>query len=101
VGAVAGGRYSEIFSAVGGHSPAIGTLNGIHPDVDALVAGKLRIYLDVGDQDSLKRPTAAFDAALTQAHDRHEFHVYPGSHVEAYWTSHLEEYLHFYIQTWR
>ncbi|MFL5805553.1 MAG: alpha/beta hydrolase [Roseiflexaceae bacterium] len=94
-------RYPEIFSAVGGHSPAIGTLNGINPDVDALVTEKLRIYLDVGAQDSLKRPTAAFDAALTQAHGPHEFHVYPGGHIEAYWTSHLEEYLHFYAQTWR
>jgi enterochelin esterase-like enzyme len=94
-------RYPELFSAVGGHSPAIGTLNGIHPDVNALVAGKLRIYLDVGDQDSLKRPTAALDAALTQANDPHEFHVNPGSHVEVYWTSHLEEYLAFYTQPWQ
>jgi len=93
-------RYPEIFSAVGAHSPAIGTFNGIYPDIHALVAGKLRIYLDVGDSDGLHRPTADFDAGLTKAGWPHEFHVYPGHHNEAYWNRHLKEYLRFYTREW-
>jgi enterochelin esterase-like enzyme len=93
-------RYPETFSAVGAHSPAIGTFNGIYPDIDALVAGKLRIYLDVGDRDALRRPTAAFDAGLTKAGWPHEFHVYAGRHNEAYWNRHLKDYLRFYTREW-
>ena len=93
-------RYPDAFSAIGAHSPAIGSFNGIYPDVGALAAGKPRIYLDVGDQDALRRPVAAFDAELTAAGLPHEFHIYPGRHIEAYWTSHLEEYLRFYTAEW-
>jgi enterochelin esterase-like enzyme len=93
-------RYPESFSAVGAHSPAIGAFNGIYPNIQALVAGKLRIYLDVGDHDGLRRPTADLDAGLTKAGWPHEFHVYPGRHNEAYWNRHLEDYLRFYTREW-
>ncbi len=94
-------RYADTFGAVGAHSPAIGSFNGIYPDVAALAAGKLAIYIDVGDRDALHKPAADFDAALTKAGVPHEFHVSPGRHVEAYWNSHLTDYLRFYTQTWR
>ncbi len=93
-------RYPAAFGAVGGHSPAIGPLNGINPAPRAFADGNVRVYLDVGDRDSLKAPTARLDAALTALGWPHEFHVYPGRHVEAYWTSHLEEYLRFYAALW-
>ena len=93
-------RYPETFSAVGAHSPAIGSFNGVYPDIQALVDGKLRIYLDVGDRDGLRRPTAALDAGLTKAGWPHEFHVYSGRHDESYWNSHLADYLRFYTQEW-
>jgi len=94
-------RYPGSFSAVGAHSPAIGSFNGIYPDVPALAAEKLRIYLDVGDHDGLRWPTADLDAALTKAGVSHEFHIYPGRHIETYWNSHLEDYLRFYTAAWK
>ncbi len=94
-------RYADTFGAVGAHSPAIGTFNGIYPDVAALAAGKLRIYVDVGDHDGLRKPAAAFDVALTQASVPHEFHIFLGRHIESYWNSHLSDYLRFYTREWQ
>ena len=94
-------RYANTFGAVGAHSPAIGTYNGIYPDANAIVAGGLRVYIDVGDRDGLRKPAAAMADALARAGRAPEFHVYPGRHVEAYWNSHLEEYLRFYAQDWQ
>jgi len=94
-------RYADTFGAVGAHSAAIGTFNGIYPDIAALAAGKLRIYVDVGDHDGLRKPAAAFAAALTRAGVPHEFHIFPGRHIESYWNSHLTDYLRFYAQGWQ
>jgi len=43
-------RYSNCATNRNFH-PAIGTFNGIYPNVAALAAGKLRIYVDVGDRE--------------------------------------------------
>jgi enterochelin esterase-like enzyme len=93
-------RYPDSFRAIGAHSPAIGTFNGIYPDVQALCAKQPRVYIDVGDHDGLRRPAADLHAALDQAGCPNEFHIYLGRHVEAYWNSHLEEYLRFYTHEW-
>jgi enterochelin esterase-like enzyme len=93
-------RYPASFSAVGAHSPAIGTFNGIYPDAQALCAQQPRVYVDVGDRDALRRPAAAMHAALDQAGCPNEFHVSAGSHAESYWNRHLEDYLRFYTHTW-
>ena len=50
--------------------------------------------------NALRKPAAAFDAALTQAGVPHEFHIFPGRHIEAYWNNHLPDYLRFYTQEW-
>lgn len=93
-------QFSELFSAVGGHSPAVGTVNWSVPDVRPLVQGHERIYLDVGSDDSLRGPTARLDQALTAAGYPHEYHVYPGKHEERYWSGHMAEYLTFYTALW-
>lgn len=93
-------RYPETFSAIGAHSPAIGSFNGIYPNTAALAKAHLRIYLDVGDHDGLRRPAADFDAALTKAGAAHEFHIFAGRHAEAYWHAHLADYLRFYTAGW-
>ncbi len=93
-------RYPDSFSAIGAHSPAIGTFNSIYPDAKALCANRPRVYIDVGDHDGLRRPAADMHAALDQAGCPNEFHVYPGSHVESYWNRHLEDYLRFYTREW-
>ncbi len=93
-------RYPDSFGAIGAHSPAIGAFNGIYPDAQALCAKQPRVYVDVGDQDGLRRPATNLHAALDQAGCPNEFHVYPGRHIESYWNRHLEDYLRFYTREW-
>ena len=77
-------KHPDLFSAVGGHSPA----------VDSTLAGRLaptpmwstlRVYLDVGRNDSLAPGIEAFASAL-EAHDlKPTFHLYSGEHNRTYW----------------
>lgn len=93
--------HPELFSAVGGHSPATGSgLSDLLRSNQDSELNKVRIYLDVGDEDPLASGVAAFDAAL-QAHGLAPiFHVYPGAHNRPYWRSHTAEYLEFFSAGW-
>ncbi len=93
--------HPELFSAVGGHSPAtdlaladLPTQN-IAPELDSL-----RIYLDVGNEDPLASGVTAFATALEAHGLKPIFHVYPGGHNRPYWRSHTAEYLSFYAEDW-
>jgi enterochelin esterase-like enzyme len=58
------------------------------------------IYMDIGDNDP-EIPTASQvenqfnDFGLT-----HEWHLYSGAHTEEYWSAHVDEYIHWYIEGW-
>lgn len=93
-------RFPELWSAVGAHSPAIGSFNGIEPDAAALARGHVRAYLDVGDRDGLRKPTETFASQLKQAGADFELHIFAGRHTDAYWRAHLADYLHFYTAGW-
>ena len=92
-------EHPDLFSAVGGHSPA----------VDATSASRLaplpmwstlRMYLDVGQNDSLAPSVKAFAAAMEAQGLKPTFHLYPGGHNRPYWRAHTEEYLSFYAAGW-
>lgn len=93
--------HPEMFSAVGGHSPATDSAltDLLSPDrISDLKA--LRIYLDVGDSDPLLPGVEAFAAALRARGLAPIFHIYPGVHNRPYWRSHTKEYLMFYAARW-
>lgn len=93
----------ELFSAIGGHSlpvfwsdnPYIRQWLGTIPS-DSLP----RIYLDLGDRDDPKITESAtwFEAVLTEMSIPHEWHLFPGYHVEAYWAAHMEQYIRWYAE---
>lgn len=90
-----------MFSAVGGHSPAVGVPTNPGPQLAALLAGKgLRIWLDVAAGDALAAPVAALDRALTARGVDHETHVGSGGHDRAYWGAMTEAYLRWYTTAW-
>ncbi len=91
--------HPELFSTVGGHSPA--TDSQLLPSAAGVTSmNGLRIYLDVGHDDALATGVNAF-VALLQAHGMApEFHLNPGGHNRPYWRSHTEEYLKFYAAFW-
>lgn len=92
--------HPELFAAVGGHSPAT---NSTLTDLAAKNSGelkKLRIYLDVGQDDSLEPGVTDFNATLEEQGLKPIFHVYPGTHTRPYWRAHTSEYLLFYTASW-
>jgi enterochelin esterase-like enzyme len=98
-----GTRNPDLFSAVGGHSPAIfyvdekpltRRLLEIPPDLMP------RIWLDAGDKDSEFDVIGPFEKFLSANNIPHEWHEYIGWHDEKYWSAHVEEYLRWYALGW-
>jgi enterochelin esterase-like enzyme len=95
----------ELFGAIGAHSlPVFWTdTNHIRNWLDAIPVEQLpRIYLDIGDKD---RPVILASAIwfadlLNEKAIPHEWHLFPGYHEEAYWISHIDQYLRWYTQEW-
>jgi enterochelin esterase-like enzyme len=102
--------HTELFSKVGGHSPALMNDNWLYPNFDArakldpvVVASEkdlasLRVYLDCGDRDSFKfyEGCAQLYKALQASGVPSEYHLNNGEHNDTYWESHADDYLLFY-----
>ncbi len=92
-------EHPDLFSAVGGHSPAVdATLVSRLTPLPAW--STLRMYLDVGQNDSLASGVEAFAAAMAAHGLKPTFHLYPGEHNRPYWRAHTAEYLAFYAADW-
>jgi enterochelin esterase-like enzyme len=96
----------ELFGAIGAHSlPVFWTdLPHLRAWLDAIPIEELpRLYLDLGDKDrpQISRSAIWFEALLTEENIPHEWHLYSGYHEEAYWESHVEEYLRWYARGWQ
>lgn len=97
-------RHPDLFSRIGGHSPAVS-----YDDDGVLVRWvralpkdlPLAVYLDAGQSDSSLGSTLFVDQILTTTGLDHEIHVRPGAHTEAYWTKWASEYMSFYGREWR
>ena len=108
-------RYPGKFCAVGGDSAALWfsggeTAAGAFDDGedferhDVLRAARtvaslyrgVPLWLDVGSADPFRGADEALARELAARGERVQFHVWPGGHDDAYWSSHWESYLHFY-----
>ncbi|MDF1515174.1 MAG: alpha/beta hydrolase-fold protein [Anaerolineae bacterium] len=97
-------RHQDLFSIVGGHSPAL-ALNRPLPQYDPyrLViegAGDLRFYLDAGDNDWARAAAINFRDFLEDREVPVTYDLHQGGHVDALWRSGLSDYLLFYAETW-
>lgn len=98
-------RNPDLFAAVGGHSVAL-SVNLAPPIYDPLhlaadpAIRSLRIYLDVGQDDWTQPSMEDLHTRLNASEVMHEYHVYEGSHADAYWAAHVQEYLLFYTAGW-
>ncbi|HDD56179.1 MAG TPA: hypothetical protein ENG59_08065 [Chloroflexi bacterium] len=59
-----------------------------------------RIYQDISEGDPNLAEAESLRDILEEAGVSLEWHLYPGLHNDAYWTSHLEEYLLWYSAGW-
>lgn len=97
-------RHTDVFVAVGGHSPAL-ALNRPLPQYDPfLLAGTaatgLRYYLDAGDADWANAATIRLRDLLIELGGDVTYDVHPGGHVDELWSSSIPDYLSFYAAMW-
>jgi enterochelin esterase-like enzyme len=92
-------EHPDLFSVVGGHSPAVDSTL-VSRVATAPMGSTLRVYLDVGQSDPLLQGVEAFAAALEVHSLKPTLHLYPGEHNRTYWRAHTAEYLAFYAAGW-
>ena len=87
----------DLFSSVGGHSPT----NPLTREQErSLVSHDVRIWLDVGDQDSLHGGVTDLASSLRSSGHGVQFMTPTGGHDRLYWSRHVEDYLRFYSRAW-
>jgi enterochelin esterase-like enzyme len=98
--------HPDLFSAVGGHSPAL-AVNRATDSYDPMLLAKsapieqLRIFLDAGDRDWTRTETQALSKILTERYIPHTYTVGKGDHDYPYWATQVEAYLRFYGAPWK
>jgi len=93
----------ELFGAVGGHSlpPFINDPNNFPRWLEKIPVGmRPRLWLDTGDQDAYLSSTKQFVEIVEKTGLPFEWRLNPGTHSEAYWAAHVEEYLRWYAAEW-
>jgi enterochelin esterase-like enzyme len=97
-------NHWEVFGAIGGHSSPLFITDGL-PKIDGWLQEipqeyYPRIYLDIGESDRWTDHIIRLEELLDSFSVPHELHIFPGNHTEAYWSSHIEQYLRWYAKEW-
>ena len=101
--------HTDLFSAVGGHSPAITSdfLIGTPDDFNMLdlvrstdTLKNTRIFLDSGSGDVTQQGVFELATALGAKQLSYVNHFSTGKHDDVYWSSQLDTYLRFYTAAW-
>lgn len=98
--------HPELFSAVGGHSPAL-SVNRAAAEYDPMALAqtasldKMRIFLDAGDRDWTRTETQNLSKLLAERYIPHTYTVGRGDHDYPYWATQVEAYLRFYGAPWK
>ncbi len=97
--------YWQEFSLIGAHSPAIFYTDAqqMRTWFDSIPENQLpTVFVDIGERDFSQILDSAywFSMLLNEKDIPHEWYLFAGFHNEAYWSSHLEQYLRWYAQNW-
>lgn len=93
----------NLFGSLGLHSPAIFKENA--SSLEKIISNipeesRPRLWMDVGDNDRELESILVFENILTKTFYQHQFHQYAGDHSEVYWSTHVEEYIRWYVKVW-
>lgn len=99
-------RHPEKFGSVGGHSAALLDAYGgtdVNPEDTGLAndLGGMRVYFDIGENDWVINNLRLLHERMTEAGIAHEWVLNEGSHEEAYWAAHVDDYVAYYSAPWR
>lgn len=97
-------KHSELFGAIGLHSPAV-----LVPDLFDLPSwiqpiapsGLPSIWIDMGERDPQRFELVELTDLLDEQAVPYSLTRYPGEHTESYWAAHLESYLEWYVSGWQ
>ncbi|HMB24910.1 MAG TPA: alpha/beta hydrolase-fold protein, partial [Anaerolineales bacterium] len=59
-----------------------------------------RVFMDLGDNDPELARARQVEAQFNEFGLSHEWHLYRGNHSEAYWSTHVQEYIQWYADGW-
>jgi enterochelin esterase-like enzyme len=93
----------ESFGSLGAHSAPLfyKDLFRVPAWLDEIPYGSIpRIYLDISEGDPNLAEAETLHEVLRKEGVSHDWNLYPGLHIDAYWKSHLEEYLLWYSAGW-
>lgn len=101
-----GFSHPELFSKVGAHSGFVfqSDVQQVHEWLNNLLNGITpHIYMDVANEDQpiIFESAIYLEELLTQYDIPHEWYMFVGYHEEAYWQSHVEDYLRWYTKNWK
>jgi enterochelin esterase-like enzyme len=94
----------QFFGSIGAHSlpPFIGDLAAAPRWLAVIPVEEMpRVYIDIGIADSGMSPASQFEHILTAYNVPHEWHINNGEHTEEYWSSHVKDYLRWYVKGWQ
>lgn len=97
--------HPELFGSLAGHSPPVfqEDASRLRSWLDSIPTRlRPRIWLDIGarDQDAILESAIWFEGLLDERDIPHEWSLFTGDHSEAYWSSHVEQYLRWYAAEW-
>ncbi len=98
-----GFEHPHLFSRVGAHSLPLFEVDGGRLDgwlAEMPDAGLPDFFIDIGRSDPERWSAQNFADRLNAYHIPHIWYLFNGGHTEAYWSTHLELYLHWYAQDW-
>ena len=92
-------HHPDVFSKVGGHSPAMFKHDPRYLVwwIENAYQGQ-QLWVDVGDKDAETGYLLDIQKRLAEKGIDMTFHIWPGIHEEAYWQEHVTEYLSWYMQ---
>lgn len=93
----------DMFGSVGGHSAPLfyGDIYRLPAWLEDIPEDNFpRVYLDISEGDKYLAEARILQDILEKGGVSPEWHLYPGLHNAAYWSSHLEEYLLWYNAGW-
>ncbi len=97
-------KHPELFGAIGLHSPAVlvPDLFDLREWIQPIAPADLpSIWIDIGERDPLRFKLVELTGLLDEQEVPYSLNSYPGEHIEAYWGTHLEEYLKWYVLGWQ
>jgi enterochelin esterase-like enzyme len=89
----------ETYGVVGVHSmsPFSGDIDKLPGWLASIPAGQFpKMFLDIGDKDISYKQAFEFEALMVSQKIPHDWYVFKGGHNQAYWHSHLMDYLRWY-----